>query len=466
MTHLHTHTLFSSYDGVSSCQEMVDQAVLHGDKSLAITNHGLSAMGDLYQFQLYAKEKGIKPILGNESYVVEELVTMNGKKRVRTKNTHIILLAKNEEGWKNLCHLSYIANKDEEHFYYKPRITFEELFQYKEGLMVGSACLASVFSQYLLNNEEKKAEEYFKRFVDEFGENFYAELQLNELRDEQKRYDDFIIKMAEKYNVTVVLTGDIHYATPDGAATQRFMFNLRKEEDSEGDDTYKCHSLFYQSVDDFKNFNRNWNYGYTDEQIETWCVNTDKIAEKCNFEINAGRRVKLPRQCFDEEEELVKEAKDGLARHFNCKYKDCPKEYRERLEYELNLLLKKGCQRYLLTIAMMVHHTHEAGFMTGPGRGSCFLPDTNVQGKSIKEYKKGDKIKTGFLKEETEIEEVFSFDKEEKISVIKTEEQKIIKCTKDHKILVVKKGLKPCIENAIFIEAEEIKPGDLLVKNI
>ena len=102
MTHLHVHTNFSRYDGVSTVQELVDQAVAHGHKSLAITNHGLDSMGDLFRFQQYAISKGVKPILGNESYLVEELVTMDGKKRKRTKNTHIILLASNKDGWKNL----------------------------------------------------------------------------------------------------------------------------------------------------------------------------------------------------------------------------------------------------------------------------------------------------------------------------------------------------------------------------
>lgn len=371
MTHLHVHTVFSRYDGISTCQEMVDQAVAHGHKSLAITNHGLDSMGDLFQFQKYAKEKGIKPILGNEGYLVEELVTMDGKKRKRTHYNHIILLASNEQGWKNLCHLSYIANIDEEHYYYKPRNTFEELFQYKEGLIVGSACMASIFCQCVLSGNEEKAEIWFKRFVDEFGENFYAEVQLNELVEEQKKYNDWIIQIAEKYNVPVVLTGDVHYATPDGAQTQKFIFNLRKEEDSEGDDTYKCKSLFYQSVDDFKNFNKIWNYGYSDEQIEQWCSNSDKIAEKCNFEIPLGIGMKLPRVCFDEEKEFTERVKAGLAKHFNCDYKDCPEEYRKQLECEIKVLLKKGAYRYMLNLSNIINWAKEKGYAVGIGRGSA-----------------------------------------------------------------------------------------------
>lgn len=371
MTHLHVHTVYSRYDGVSTCQEMVDQAVANGHKSLAITNHGLDSMGDLFQFQQYAKSKGVKPILGCESYLVDELVTMEGRKRKRTHYNHIILLASSEIGWKNLCHLSYIANIDEDHYYYKPRTTFEELFQYKEGLVVGSACLASVFSQNVLAGNEEKAEEYFKRFVDEFGDNFYAEVQLNELVEEQKKYNDWIIKTAEKYNVPVVLTGDVHYATREGAQTQRFIFNLRKEEDSEGDDTYKCKSLFYQSVEDFKQFNKGWNYGYTDEQIEQWCANSDKIAEKCNFEIPLGTGMKLPRFSFDEEEDFVKLSKEGLAKHFDCDYDDCPQEYKDRLELELEILLKKGAYRYLLNLSSVIKWAREQKYMLGSGRGSA-----------------------------------------------------------------------------------------------
>ena len=115
MVHLHTHSKNGSfYDGVSDVTELVDQAVAHGHKALAITDHGM--MSGLFKFQQYAKQKGIKPILGMEGYLVEELVTMNGKKRQRTHYNHIILLASNEIGWKNLCRLNYLSNADEEHF--------------------------------------------------------------------------------------------------------------------------------------------------------------------------------------------------------------------------------------------------------------------------------------------------------------------------------------------------------------
>lgn len=372
MTHLHCHTVMSTYDGVSTCQELVDQAVLKGHKSLAITNHGLSAMGDLYAFQQYAKQKGIKPILGNEAYVVDELEKMEGNKRVRTKNNHIILLASNKKGWENLCHLSYISNLDEKHFYYKPRITFKELFKYKEGLVVGSACLASPFSNLIKRGKEEEANNLFRKFYEEFGDNFYAEIQMNEIVDEQKPYNDWIIAQATRYRIPVVITGDVHYAIPEGAITQNFMFNLRKEEESEGDDTYRCKSLFYQSVEDFKKFNEIWNYGYTDKQIETWCSNTDRIAEKCNFEIPLGKGMKLPRYSFNEEEDFVKLAKEGLAKHFNCEYKNCPEEYRKRLEHEIIILLKKGAYRYMLNLSSVIRWAkEEKGYMVGPSRGSA-----------------------------------------------------------------------------------------------
>lgn len=369
--HLHLHSRYSSYDGVSSCQQLVDQAVGHGHQAMALTNHGLGSMGDLLTFQQYAKSKGVKPVLGNEAYLVEELVATDGKKRKRTKNTHIILLAKNETGWKNLCHLSYIANIDEDHFYYKPRNTFEELFRYKEGLICGTACLASIFSTYLLAGNPEKAEEYFRRFHDEFGEDFYAEIQLNELFEEQKKYDDWIIETGRKYNVPVVVTGDVHYARPEDAFTQRFIFNLRKAEDSEGDDTYKCKSLYYQGIDDFKSFNKKWGYGYTDEQIDEWCANSARIAEKCDYEIPLGTGMKLPRYSFNEEEDFVALAKKGLSEHFKCDYKDCPEEYRKELEHELEVLLKKGAYRYMLNLSDIIKWTKENHYMVGPSRGSA-----------------------------------------------------------------------------------------------
>ena len=157
----------------------------------------------------------------------------------------------------------------------------------------------------------------------------------------------------------------------NGANTQRFVFNLRKEEDSEGDDTYKCKSLFYQGIDDFKNFNKIWNYGYTDEQIDNWCSNSNKIAEKCNFTIPLGNGMKLPRFSFDEEDDFVRLSKEGLASHFNCSYEDCPKEYKERLEYELEMLLRKGAFRYMLQLSSVVNWAREQKYMIGPGRGAA-----------------------------------------------------------------------------------------------
>lgn len=368
MTHLHVHSRNGSfYDGVSDVTELVDQVVAHGDKAMALTDHG--QMGGLFKFQEYAKKKGIKPILGVEAYAVEELVTIENEKRVRTPYTHIILLAKDKIGWQNLCHLNYLSNKDKDHFYYKPRITFDELFQYKEGIMVGSACLASVFSRYLLKGERNTAEKWFKRFVDELGENFYAELQFNELEKEQKLYDDFIIEMSQKYNVITVLTGDVHYATPEGANTQSFIFSLQR--DKEEDDTYKCKHLFYQSINDFKTFNRKWNYNYSDEQIEQWCANTDLIAEKCNYTVPLGTGMKLPSFYENEEKVFEDKAKEGLAKYFDCTYEECPENYRKQLEYEINILLKKGAFKYMLTVQKLIQYAKDNKYMLGPSRGSA-----------------------------------------------------------------------------------------------
>ena len=129
--------------------------------------------------------------------------------------------------------------------------------------------------------------------------------------------------------------------------------------------------MFYQGIDDFKQFNKVWGYGYTDDQIEEWWANSDKIAEKCNFEIPLGTGMKLPRVCFDEEKEFTERARNGLAKHFNCEYKDCPEEYRKQLEYEIEVLLLKGAYRYMLNLANIISWAKEHNYTLGPSRGSC-----------------------------------------------------------------------------------------------
>lgn len=367
----HLHTNYSTYDALNTPAQMIEQAKKHGHSACAITDHGV--LGGTYAFQKAALAAGIKPLLGMEGYSAFNLVDMDttGKKRIKTKNNHIILLAKNEAGWKSLLRLNYISNADEEHFYYKPRFTFEELFKYKEGLVVSTACIASPFANLLKENKFEEAEKLFDKFCLEFKDNLFAEVQLNEI-EFQKDYNNWLISQANKKGIPIIITGDCHYMEPDGAAAQELMFQARKEDENEVGQTFACRSLYYHGIEDYHNFNKDWNYGYSDGQIDEWCSNTLLVADKINFLIPERTKMLLPRQAFDEDDTLTEKAVKGLCDYFGVKeLKDCPKEYVDRLLFELKLLIKKGVARYFLVLQDVLSWCDENNISHGPGRGSA-----------------------------------------------------------------------------------------------
>lgn len=367
--HCHLHTTGSTYDAMSTPAEMIEQAKLHGHSACAITDHG--TMSKTFEFQQTALKNGIKPLLGCEFYVVDKLVNEDEKgKRIRLKNNHLIAIVKNKTGWQSMLRLNYLSNLDDKHFYYKPRFTFDELFENKEGLIISSACMASVFANLLKLGKEEEAKKMFEKFCCEFPD-FYAELQINEIV-EQKQYNAWLISQATHYGIPLIITGDCHYAKPEGAALQELAFNIRKEDENEVGQTFQCRNLYYQGIDDFKRFNKQWNYGYTDEQIEEWCGNTLDLANKVEFLIPERTKMHLPRQCFDEEVELVKKAKQGLCDFFGVSdFDDCPKKYKDRLNYELNLFLKKGISRYFLVLTDVLKWCDDNNISHGLSRGSA-----------------------------------------------------------------------------------------------
>lgn len=366
---LHLHTVYSTYDAINTPAQMVEQAIKHGHSACAITDHGV--MGGTYGFQLACEKNGIKPLLGMEGYVVDNLVDTDPKgKRVRMKNNHIILIAKNLAGWHSLLKLNYLSNLDENHFYYKPRFSFKELFEHKEGLLVSSACLASGFANLLKLGREEQAERLFEKFCYEFGEDFFAELQLNEI-PEQKQYNAWLISQATHYGIPLIITGDCHYALPEGSDAQEMAFKIRKDDENEVGQEFACRHLYYHGIDDYKKFNEMWHYGYSNEQIESWCANTLIAADKVEFTIPPRTKMRLPRQDFDEDTKLVSDSKKGLCEYFGVDdYSKCPKEYRDRLEFELQLMIRKGVARYFLVLKDILDWCDRNKISRGPGRGS------------------------------------------------------------------------------------------------
>lgn len=374
-TQLHIHgTMGSLLDSVSSSSDYAQKAYELGHKSLAITDHG--KMTGVYAHQKACDKYGIKPIFGVEAYLVDSLVTLNEKeKRQRDKTNHLILLAKNEVGYKNLLKLNYMSMKDVEHFYYTNRIVQQELFANSEGVVVGTACMGSKWGRLLAAGKDKEAAELYEQFLNHFKDDFYTEVQLNELNYEmdhlpegQKTINDFLISQANKHGVPVVLTGDVHYLNPGQDQIQTISIAIRNKSTIDNlSFEIESKNLYYHDEVDYINFNKEFGYNYPTDSIIEWVNNTQIVADKCNYRIPERTKMYIPSITEDDDVTLVKEASSSLNKLFD---NNPPKEYVDRMKRELEVLLRKGFSSYVLVLKDMIDYVLSEGYMTAPGRGS------------------------------------------------------------------------------------------------
>ena len=201
-THLHVHTQYSILDGIASIESLLQKCIDTGMDSLAITDHG--NMYGICQFVEMAEKYNVKPIIGSEFYVAKK----SRFDRIDKRRYHQILIAKNEQGYKNLSILSSLSFIDG--YYYKPRIDKDILKLYHEGIIATTACMAGFVNQALQQDGEQQAEKEILELYDIFGEDFYLELQrFNNL--EQEKYNQFLLKMSKKHKIKIIATNDVHY---------------------------------------------------------------------------------------------------------------------------------------------------------------------------------------------------------------------------------------------------------------
>jgi len=364
---MHVHTLFSLMDGISSSEDYAKRAAENKHSHLAITDHGRAS--GWFKHNIACKKYDVKPIFGIEMYINDSLISTNDKeKRERKKDGHVVLLAKNKIGYQNILHLNYLSNKDEEHFYYNPRISYDELFKYKEGIIVGSACMANYFYQYHKN--DKDGEALYKKFVEEFKEDFYTEIQLNEI-EEQKEANEYMLYLADKYKVPAVLTGDVHYLEKGYDKYQTLSICIRNK-DTFDNITFELESknLFYHNENDYQDFNKEFGYNYSKEKIEQWCNQTSYIANRIDFNFPNYKKIHFPTftKCADDDDTLlIKKGIEGLKNRF----KEPTKEYRDRLAYELEAIIRKGFSSYFLVLSDIVDYVEREEAYVSVGRGSA-----------------------------------------------------------------------------------------------
>lgn len=359
-THLHVHTHYSLLDGLPKIDELLDYTKELGMDSVAITDHGV--MYGAVEFYKKAKAKGIKPIIGCEVYTAFEKLT-DKRPGVDGKRNHLILLAKNEQGYQNLVKLVTIAHLDG--FYYKPRIDEEILEKHAEGLIGLSACVQGKIPRLLISGKIEEAEEIAKKYEKWFGKgNFYLELQHHANIPEQKIANDRLIELSKKTGIPLVATNDIHYLRKDDAEAQDVLMLINTGEDPNNPERLSMtHDDFSMiSPEDMKEY-----FKETPEAIE----NTQKIVEACNLQIELGK-TKLP--VFPLPEGMTAEAylEDLCYKGIEARYgKNYEQKVTDRLKYELSVIVKTGFAGYFLIVQDFVNWAKNNRIVVGPGRGSA-----------------------------------------------------------------------------------------------
>ena len=356
--HLHIHSEFSLLDGANRIKDLPIRAKELGMDAIALTDHGV--MYGAIDFYKACKKEGIKPIIGCEVYVAMRS-RYDKEPGIDNKYYHLILLAKNQQGYKNLSKLVSLGFL--EGYYYKPRIDKEILEKYHEGLVCLSACLAGEINQKLLYGKEEDAEETALWHKNLFGEDYYIEIQNNGLQ-EQVLANQKLVKLARKLDIPLVATNDAHYLKKEDAYNHEVLLCIQTGKRMSDEDRmrFETDELYVKSPEEMSEY-----FSSFPDAVE----NTVKIAEKCNVEFEFGHTI-LPN--YDVEPEypthydyLKKLCDDGLKERYG---ENITEEIQQRAEYELSVIKKMGYVDYYLIVYDFINHAKEEGIPVGPGRVS------------------------------------------------------------------------------------------------
>ncbi len=403
-THLHVHSQYSILDGAASVSALVNKAKGNGMKALALTDHG--TMFGIKEFHAACKKAQIKPILGCETYVAARTI-FDKNDKIDRSGYHLILLAKNKTGYKNLVKLISMASN--EGFYYKPRIDKNLLEKHSEGLIVSSACLGGEIPSLVMNNHLKDAEDSILWFKKVFGSDYYLELQRHpselpeqrmDVYDKQVEVNKILLTLAKKYGVKVIATNDVHFTNAEDADAHDLLICLNT-----GKDVDDPNRMRYTKQEWFKTQEEmNELFGDVPESL----TNTNEIIEKVeDYELNSQPIMPvfpIPKEIGTEEEFQEKYAEENLREEFSDsaferlggyrnvlrvklestylkhlafkgakeRYGDpVPEDVAARLEFELETIKKMGYPGYFLITQDFINKARELGVLVGPGRGSA-----------------------------------------------------------------------------------------------
>ncbi|HIA91824.1 TPA: DNA polymerase III subunit alpha [Candidatus Saccharibacteria bacterium] len=375
--HLHNHTHHSLLDGLQKIKPMVQRVKELGMNSVAVTDHGtLSGTIDFYKA---AQDIGVKPIIGIEAYVANRKHTDKDPQKDRSRY-HMLLFAMNNIGYRNLMKLSSIANLDG--YYYKPRIDRDLLKKYNEGIIATSGCIGGEIGEMFRYDQDDKAEEAARWYLEVFGDRFYFEIQDHGLEwDEQKKVNDKVMALADKLNAPLVLTGDAHYRLKEDQDAHEILLCVQTGSNLDDPDRFSLKDTDLHLKD-------------PKEIIERWgelrpdaITNTAKLAERCDVTIKLGD-ILIPKfdvpKGFSEKSYLHQKTYQGLAWRYagvektkaaTLKTAEAKKllepKILERAEYELGIIGNMGFDGYFLIVADFIYWGKDQGIVFGPGRGSA-----------------------------------------------------------------------------------------------
>ena len=356
--HLHVHSEYSLLDGANRIKDLPVRAKELGMKAIALTDHGV--MYGVIDFYKECKKNGIKPIIGCEVYVAPRS-RLDKEPNIDNSYAHLILLAKDNEGYKNLIKLVSIGFT--EGFYYKPRVDLETIEKYSEGLVCLSACLAGSINQAILANDMNKAKDIARWYKRVFGDDYYLELQYNGLR-EQAIVNQKLVEIARELDIPLVATNDAHYLKREDAYNHEVLLCIQtgKKMNDEDRMRFETDEFFIKSpAEMYEHFTN------LPEVLE----NTVKIAEKCNVEFEFGvtklPNYEVPTEYKTHADYFRKLSQDGLKKRYG---ENPSNEIVERFNYEMNVIEKMGYVDYYLIVWDFINYAKSQNIPVGPGRGS------------------------------------------------------------------------------------------------
>lgn len=356
--HLHTHTEYSLLDGEASIKKLVARVKELGMDSCAITDHG--SMYGVVDFYREAKSQGIHPVIGCEVYMAPRS-RFDKVHDIDNKTSHLILLAENQRGYKNLIKLVSAGYIDG--FYYKPRIDFEMLKEHSEGIIALSACIAGEVPKALLRGDYDEAKKIALKYAEVLGkDNYFLEIQDHGL-SEQKRIIPDMLRLSEETGIGLVATNDIHYLKKEDAKYQDVLMCIQMEKKVDDPDRMKFETeeFYIKSPEEMTSL-----FEYVPQAIE----NTEKIAKRCNVDFDFGTR-HLPAYAVPDGKDAFEYLRELCQSGLEKRYSPVSDELQKRLDYELGVIKSMGFVDYFLIVWDFIHFAKNNGVMVGPGRGSA-----------------------------------------------------------------------------------------------